>query len=78
MGQTVRKMPKPKTLKNPKKVTIIFEKEDYEELERIASSKNTSVSALIRELVSKQIESELTEEVLREIKYYLIYFFLQK
>jgi len=67
MGQTVRKMPRPKTLKNPKTVTIIFEKEDYEELERIAFSKNTSVSALIRELVSKYIESELTEELLRKL-----------
>jgi predicted CopG family antitoxin len=67
MGQTVRKMPRPRTLKNPKTVTIIFEKDDYEELARIAFSKNTSVSALIRELVSKYIESELTEELLRKL-----------
>jgi predicted CopG family antitoxin len=67
MGQGVRKMPRPRTLKNPKTVTIIFEKDDYEELERIAFSKNTSVSALLRELVSKYIESELTEKVLHEL-----------
>jgi predicted CopG family antitoxin len=67
MGQGVIGMPRPRTLKNPKTVTIIFEKDDYEELERIAFAKNTSVSALIRELVSKYIETELTEKVLHEL-----------
>jgi len=50
-------MPRPRVLKEPRTVPIIFEAELYEKLEVVARSRDLSVSALIRMLAEREVRA---------------------